>query len=263
MATEGSGFSIGNLCRAVAYNSGMTLDGKVAMVTGGPRRVGRAIAMELARAGADIALHYHRSAEAAAETAGEIASMGRRAETFQADLADPKQIAELFEAVGKAFGHLDVLVNNAAVFHRTPIRTLTAEQWDAELAVNARAAALCIRHAAALMSGGGAVINIADIAAEKAWPTRVAYCASKAALLAVTKSAAKELAPKIRVNAVSPGAVIWSQTATEEEKQNVLAQVPMKRLGSPADVAAAVLFLAQQDYITAQNLRVDGGWHMG
>jgi len=241
----------------------MELDGKIALVTGAGRGLGRAIALELAGAGADVALHHRSSAEGAREAASEIAALRRRAEVFGADLSDPAQIAGLFAAVARAFGRLDVLVNNAGVYSRTPIDTLTAEQWDAQFAVNARAPALCIRYAAGLMpEAGGAIVNIADIAAEKAWAGYPAYCASKAAMLALTKSAAKALAPRIRVNAVSPGAALWADGMSEEQKRAVLAQVPMGRPGSPEDVARAVVFLARQDYITAQNLRVDGGWHM-
>ena len=241
----------------------MELQGKIALVTGSARRVGRAISLALAEAGCDLALHYHRSAEPARQLADEISATGRRAETFAADLASPEQIVSLFAAVGEAFGRLDVLVNNAGVYHRTPIGQLTAEQWDAEQAVNARAPALCIRHAIDLMSGRGAIINIADITGEKTLPNFPAYCASKAALLALSQSTAKALAPGIRVNAVSPGVAAWADDATEAEKQAVLQHVPLKHAGTPQDIAAAVVFLARQDYITGQNLRVDGGWHMG
>ncbi len=243
----------------------MDLRDKVALVTGGSQRVGLAIAKAFAREGCSLALHYNRSGEAAALAAKEIRTLGVRVELFQADLADPSQIEKLFAAVGKAFGRLDVLVNNAAVFHRTPFDTLTAEQFDAELAINARAPALCIRRAAAMMRPtGGAIVNITDIAAEKAWAGYPAYCASKAALLAITKSAARSLAgDNICVNAVAPGAILWSEQQSQAEKEQVLSQIPMKRIGRPEDIAQAVVFLASQQYITAQTLRVDGGWHMG
>ena len=247
-----------------AYNPRMELAGRIALVTGAAKRVGRAIALALAEAGADIALHYRGSAQEARGTADEIRALGRRAELFQADLTRPDEIAGMFAAVGAAFGRLDVLVNNAAVYIRTPIETLTADQWDSQMAVNARAAALCIRHALPLMPDGGAIVNIADISGEKTFPGYPAYSASKAALLALTKSCAKALAGRnIRVNAVSPGIVEWHEGLTEEQKEEVLAHIPMRRIGSPADVAAAVVFLAKHDYITAQVLRVDGGWHMG
>jgi pteridine reductase len=161
----------------------------------------------------------------------------------------------MFEAIRSSFGRLDVLVNNAAVYDPTPIKDLTADQWDAQFAINARAAAMCIRHALPLMTADRcAIVNVADAAAQKARSQYPAYCASKAALLALTSSTAKALAP---------GVVLWPDEASQEQRQAVLAQVPMKRPGSPQDVAAAVAFLVQQDYITGQNLRVDGGWHMG
>jgi NAD(P)-dependent dehydrogenase (short-subunit alcohol dehydrogenase family) len=241
----------------------MDLTGKIALVTGAAKRVGRAIAMSLAEAGADLAVHYRSSEAEATETAEMIRALGRRAKLFQADLADPPQIESLFAAVGEAFGRLDVLVNSAAVYHRTPLESLTAEQWDLEMAVNARAPALCIRHAMDLFVDGGSIVNITDIAADKGWASYPAYGPSKAALQSLTKSAAKALAKRnIRVNAVAPGAILW-QGESDELQQRVIDQVPLKRPGSPQDIAAAVTFLATSDYITAQTLRVDGGWHMG
>ncbi len=239
------------------------LKGKIALITGAARRVGRAISLALADAGADIIVHYRQSAEAAASLAEDIRAAGRRAMLVRADLAAPRDIAAMFETISAEFGRLDVLVNNAAVYHRTPIETLTAEQWDAEFAVNARAPALCTAHAAKLMPGGGVIVNITDIAAEKTWPGYPAYCASKAALLALTNSTAKALAPNIRVNSVAPGAILWNDDTKEETKRKVMSHVPMNRPGRPEDVAAAVLFLIGNDYITGQNIRVDGGWHMG
>jgi NAD(P)-dependent dehydrogenase (short-subunit alcohol dehydrogenase family) len=244
----------------------MDLTGKVALVTGAARRVGRAIALALAGQGADVAVHYRSSEADAEETVRQIRAAGRRGEMLQADLADPGQIPPLFARLGEVFGGLDVLVNNAAVFGRTPLETLTAEQWDSQLAVNARAAALCIRHASALMKrrGGGAIVNITDVSADKCWAGYPAYCASKAALGAVTRSAALALAADgIRVNAVAPGAIEWAQGQTQQDKDVVLQQIPMGRIGCPRDIAAAVVFLCEADYITSQTLRVDGGWHMG
>jgi len=239
------------------------LNGKVALVTGAARRVGKAIALALAEAGCDVAVHYGTSSREARGAAEQIRALGRRTEVFQADLERPDEIEAMFAAVGATFGRVDILVNNASVYHRTPIEGLTAQQWDAEMAVNARAPALTIRHALPLMSGGGAIINIADTGADKPRAGYPAYCASKAALLALTRSCAKALAARnIRVNAVSPGLVAWPEGMAESQKQQVLSLVPMNRSGSPHDVAAAVVFLAGHDYITGQNLRVDGGWCM-
>jgi len=241
----------------------MELDGKIALVTGAARRIGKAIAAGLAEAGADIALHYRTSSSEAEAAAEQIANLGRRVELFQADLTRPEQIDGLFAQIGEKFGKVDVLVNNAGTCRRTPISRLTAEQWDTQFAVNARAPALCIARAVPLMSAGGAIINIADVSAQSPWAGYPAYCASKAALVALTKSTAKALAPKIRVNAVSPGAILWADDMPDHQKAKVLDHVPMKRAGSAEDVAAAVVFLARQDYITGQELRVDGGWKTG
>jgi NAD(P)-dependent dehydrogenase (short-subunit alcohol dehydrogenase family) len=243
------------------------LHGKTALVTGAAVRVGRGIALGLARAGADIAVHFGTSSAQAIAVADEIRAMGRRAEPVQADLSDPSQIADLFTRVEATFGRLDVLVNSAATFGRTPLAELTAQQWDAELAVTARAAALCMSKAVPLMrqAGGGAIVNITDIAAEKGSnPNFIAYLAAKGAVLAMTKAAARALAgDNIRVNAVAPGVAEFPDALPQASRDRTLAQVPMHRAGSPDDIAAAVVFLAQSDYITGQNLRVDGGWHMG
>lgn len=246
----------------------MELGGKTALVTGGAKRVGRGICLALARAGADVAVHYGSSADEALKLADEIRGMGRRAATFAADLSQPPQIEAMFVELSRVMPRLDVLVNCAAVYHRTPLETLTAQQWDAEMAVNARAPALCIRHAMPLMAGGGAIINISDSAAEKGPPNYPAYCASKAAVEALTRSAARALAARnIRVNAVAPGVAAWPADVAGEEleqlRRRTLKLVPMGREGTPEDIASAVVFLAASDYITAQILRVDGGWNMG
>lgn len=242
----------------------MDLTGKIALVTGGAVRVGRAISLALARAGTDIALHYGHSADAARATAADIAALGRRVETISTDLAQPAEIEKLLARVGQVFGRLDVLVNSASLFDPTPIGSLTAEQWDRQFAVNARAPALCVHHALGLMSGGGAIINLTDTHAATGRSSFVAYSASKGALLTLTKTLARALASRnIRVNSVAPGVAAWPPAATEAVKAKVLAQVPLGRPGSPEDIAAAVVFLAGHDYITGQDLRVDGGWHMG
>jgi len=243
----------------------MELSGRTALVTGAARRVGRAIALALAREGADVVVHYGRSAAEAEETAAAIRATGVRAWTRQADLARPEQVEALFAAVAADPGGLDVLVNNAAVFDPTPIDRLTAAAWDRQVAINARAPALCIRHALPLLRAGGrgAIVNVTDISAERPTARYPAYCASKAALLAVTRSAARALAGEnVRVNAVAPGVALWADDADEARKRATLARVPLNRPGTPEDVAAAVVFLARHDYMTGQHLRVDGGWNM-
>ncbi len=245
----------------------MVLNGKLALVTGAAKRVGRCIAVSLAKAGADVIVHYNRSEADAGETASLIRQTGRRAEIVQADLSQPDQIDAMMLQVAELFGDspkpLDILVNNASVYNRTPLAGLTAEQWDGEMAVNARGPAICISRAIPLLRLGASIINITDVSASDPRAALPAYCASKAALEAVTKSAAKALAPDIRVNAVAPGAILWEDHISDPQKQFVLKQIPMKRTGCPEDLAAAVIFLCQNEYITAQTLRVDGGWNMG
>ena len=232
-------------------------------MTGAARRIGRAIAVALGRAGANVAVHYNRSAAEAAAVVEEIRALGVAAEALQADLAATDQIEAMFAAAAERFGRLDVLVNNASVFYPTPLEDLTAGQWDELMAVNAKAPTFCIQAAARRMRAGGeggAIVNITDIAARRPWKAFCAYCAAKAALEAVTVSAARALAADgIRVNAVAPGVIEPPEGAPPERLARRIRQVPLGRKGSPEDVAAAVLFLIENDYVTGQTLNVDGG----
>lgn len=238
----------------------MELTGKVALVTGAAGRIGRAIALALGRAGADVCIHYNRSGTHAEITAEDIRALGVRAETVQAELTDVEQIGRMFQAVEGRFARLDVLVNNASVFYPTPLAELSQQQWDELMAVNARAPTFCIQAAARLMRDGGAVVNLTDISAARPWRRFVAYCAAKAALAAVTVSAAKALASAgIRVNAVAPGVIAPPPGASAESVARLVKPIPLGRKGDPEDVAAAVLFLVQNDYVTGQTINVDGG----
>ena len=239
----------------------MQLTGKSAIVTGASRGIGSAIAIDLAARGALVVVNYNSSAASAQEVVAAITSAGGKAIAIKGDVSKLDEANALVKAAIDAYGRLDILVNNAAVFNAPPIETLTPEQWDAAFAVNARAPALCIRHAIDLMRQGGSIVNIADIQADKPRSNYPAYCASKGALISLTKACAKALAGRnICVNAVSPGIAQWSENASDTHKQAVLKQVPMNRPGTPRDIASAVVFLASQNYITGQNLRVDGGW---
>jgi NAD(P)-dependent dehydrogenase (short-subunit alcohol dehydrogenase family) len=242
----------------------MDLQGKLALVTGGAVRVGRETALELARAGADVIIHYHRDREKAEQAVAQIKSLGRQSISLRADLTDPSQVEKLFADVARHFGRLDVLVNNAATYNATPWESLTAEAWDKEFNANARAPALCIRHALGLMkANGGAIVNITDIKADNPRADFPAYCAAKAALVCLTRSAAKALARhNIRVNAVAPGVAEWSGQEDGAYRKLVLSRIPLRRIGTPQYVAQAVVFLAGHDYITGVNLHVDGGWDM-
>ena len=233
-----------------------------AIVTGGAVRVGRAIALGLARAGYDVLVHYHASAEAAEETAAALRAAGGGAATARADLTKPEQIARPFEAAAEAFGGLDLLVNNAAIFPRVDPLEATADDWDRVFALNARAAFLCSQEAARRMERG-AIVNILDTGASQAWPAYVPYVASKAALASVTRGLAAALAPRIRVNGVAPGPVLLPEGDDDEaDREAAGRRTALGRVGTPEDVAEAVVYLAGADYVTGEIVRVDGGQHL-
>lgn len=239
------------------------LQGKRALVTGAGVRLGRAIALALAGAGARVAIHHHRSAEGARRVEAELRALGGAAFTVQADLTREDEVARMFERVDEVFeGRLDVLVNNAGVFERVDLAGMTVERWTRMFQVNVQSTLSCslLARARMLAAGGGAIVNVADIASERPWRGYAHYCASKAALVSLTRSLALEWAPEIRVNAVSPGAVLPPEGTSAEELARLSANVPQRRLGNPADVAQAVAFLcAGPSYLTGQVLAVDGG----
>ena len=228
-----------------------------AFVTGGAVRVGRAIALALARAGLDVAVGYHRSARDARRTVLELEACGVRAAALLADLADPAAARRLVQGAARALGGLDVLVNNAAVFHRTPFRRTTPGQYDTLLDVNLRGAFFCCQAAAALMRHGSHIVNIGDVAPDHAWPGYIPYTLSKAGIAALTRGLAVALrAQGIAVNCVAPGAVLRPE-GFALARWNA---VTRGHAGTPEDVAAAVHFFATcPPYITGQVLRVDGG----
>lgn len=239
----------------------MKLRGKVALVTGSARRLGRSIASALAETGCAIAIHHHASPTEAAETVRNCRAHKTEARAFQADLADPEQIDRLFAELERSFGRLDILVNNAAIFARAPADQITPAEWDRVMNLNLRAPFFCSQRAASLMRGGGAgsIVNIADVAAFQAWTGYVHYCVSKAGLVMVTRVLARALAPQVRVNAVAPGPVLPPNDASNDERQRLAKLTALKRLGEPEDVVQAVLFLLRSDYITGETIVVDGG----
>lgn len=243
-------------------NAGGRLAGRVALVTGGAVRVGRAIALALAAEGCDVTINYHRSAAAARATVRELRALGVEARALQADVSRPPEVRHLVRATLRRFGRLDLLVNNAAIFFRTPFERTTPAQWDRLLAVNLRGPFLVSQAAARVMrrAGAGRIINIADVAGTRPWPSYIPYCVSKAGLLMLTRGLALTLAPSVQVNCVAPGAVLPPEGAPAALRRRLRRQVPMGREGDPADVAAAVVFFATcPAYITGQVLFVDGG----
>jgi len=237
---------------------------RVALVTGGAVRLGRAIALGLAGAGYDVALTYHASLDAAREVVERVRRGGRRCEPYAADLSDPAAAERVVADVGRAFGRLDLLVNSAASFEARPLLDVDAEAWDAVMALNLRAPHLLVRAAAPLLrESSGSVVNLVDLSAFQAWTERPHHAVSKAALAHLTRVQARTLAPDVRVNAVAPGAVLPPDELPEDRRAALAAAAPLKRLGSPRDVVDAVLYLAQAPFVTGQILVVDGGRLVG
>lgn len=245
----------------------MRFTGAAALVTGAGRGIGRAIAVALAREGADVALNYQVSRTGAEEAADEIRALGRRAITIAADVSRGDQVAAMVERVAGEFGRLDLLVNNAAVFSPLSLLDVTEELWDRILATNLKGTFLCAQAAARQMlpQGGGVIVNLASGGGLSPFPgyeTSVAYAASKAGVIMLTRRLALELAPTIRVNAVAPGMIDSKPEAMSDEfRQRFAAKTPLRRIGDPDEIAQAVLFLASSDaaFITGQILNVDGG----
>lgn len=255
----------------------MKLNDTVALVTGAGHRLGRAIALGLADAGSHVVVHYGRSRDAAEETAEAIRARGREALTVSADLRRPDEIEALFCDVNARFGRLDVLVNSAASFERAPFGELTVEAWDEVQAVNVRAPFLFTQHAVCLMrevSGRpgslgephvpGSIVNLADLSGVTTWRGYVHHGVSKAGLLHLTRTTARELGSDARVNAVVPGPILPppGEDPDGDEWRARGERMPLGRTGEPGHVAGAVTFLAENDYVTGAHLFVDGGEHL-
>ena len=239
----------------------------VVLVTGAARRVGAVIARTLHAAGQDLALHFrHSRAELDALMAELETQRANSTLALQADLADAERLPGLVAATLARFGRLDAVVNNASIFKATPAGTITAQASDAFFAVNARAPLLLAQAAAPhLKTSHGSIVNITDIYAERPLPQHAAYCMSKAALRMATLALAQELGPEVRVNAVAPGNVLWSENPIKAETpQTLVEQTALQRQGTPADIAGAVLWLIRDAvYVTGQTIRVDGGRILG
>ncbi len=239
----------------------MQLAGKTALVTGAAHRLGRAIALALAAEGCDVVVHFHHSADAAAATAAEIAALGVRALPIQADLSRLADIEALGGVIDRDVRGLDLLVNSAAVMLRSDLLQATEADWQRTIDLNLKAAFFVLQMAARCMrrQGGGAIINIADIAGLRPWKRFPIHAISKAGVLMLTQVAALALAPDIRVNAIAPGPVLKPDTMTVARWEEFSRGLPLRRAGTPQDVAQAVIFLAQNDYVTGETLIVDGG----
>ena len=239
----------------------MRLEGAAALVTGAGKRIGQAIAIGLAQAGCDVAVHYYGSARGAEETARAVRGAGRRAELLQADLSDATASRGLADQAARALKRLDIVINSSGVMVRQPVETVTPESWDATLDLNLRAMFFVSQGAIPhLRRAKGKIVNMADIAGMEPWPAYVPHCVSKAGVVMLTKALARALAPDIAVNAVAPGAVLLPEGWDEKAREHIRETTPLERLGDPADVVGAVRFLlAGTDYVTGTVLVVDGG----
>jgi pteridine reductase len=242
----------------------MNISGKVALITGSAKRIGRLTAIELAKRGARVAIHFRNSEQEAKETLRLIQAEGGSGALFQADLSDLRAIEEMFQKLNEKFGGLDILVNSASTFHTGTAAETSAELWDEQLNSNARAPFFVAQAAARMMMqrGNGKIVNIVDVAGEVIWPGYFAYSVSKAALIAVNRGMAKAYAPAIQVNGIAPGPVLFPDHYTEEQKQSAIERTLLKRAGLPSDVVNAVVFLVENDYITGEIIHVDGGRHI-
>ncbi len=243
------------------------LEGRVALVTGAARRVGAEIATQLHAAGADVGIHYRHSTDDAGNlVAGLNALRPDSAAAFQADLLDTGSIPALVAAVAGWRGGIDILVNNASSFYPTPLGEITEAHWDDLVGSNFKAPLFLAQAAApGLRERRGSIVNIIDIHAQRPLRNHVVYSPAKAGLAMLTRALAKELAPEVRVNGVSPGAILWPEgDMSEEIKASILDEVPLARAGSPEDIAGCVVYLVRDaTYVTGQILAVDGGRSIG
>jgi pteridine reductase len=247
--------------------SAAPLAGKSALVTGAARRVGAAIGRSLHAAGASVVLHYRSSSEEAAALAQELNGVRPRSATLaQCDLLDSSALGELAHTAVTAFGGLDILVNNASSFYPTPVGDIDEDDWNDLIGTNLKAPLfLSQAAAAALRERSGLIVNLADIHGLRPMRRHPVYCVAKAGLIMLTKSLARELAPQVRVNAISPGPVVWPEGGVDAElRDEIISRTALKRIGSAEDVARAVLFFATEaPFVTGQILAVDGGRSIG
>jgi 3-oxoacyl-[acyl-carrier protein] reductase/pteridine reductase len=238
-----------------------SLAGRRALVTGGAKRIGKALALALAEAGADVAITYRGSATEAQATVAELEALGVKAIALPCDVAEESSVQQTVAAVVDRLGGLDLLVNNAGAFETAALESITVEQWDAMFNTNTRGPFLMAKAAYPHLkaaAGGGRIVNIGSLGGIQPWATHAHYCTSKSALHMLSHTMAKAWAPQISVNCVAPGMIVWGEV--DPAYEHFARKTPMQRNGSAADVAAAVLFFATApSFITGQLLTVDGG----
>ena len=240
----------------------MEMKKKVVLITGSAERVGKHIALFLAQKGATVIIHYHTKKELAQQTAREIAQMGTPPLLVQGDISSAADWRRMRDAILQHHGRIDVLVNNAAIFYKTPFLDSDELDWDRFMNVNLKSVYLGskIIGAEMLRQKSGKIINIADVSAYTIWPQYIPYCVSKAGVIALTRGLAKALAPYVLVNAIAPGTILLAEQYDEEEELALIQKTPLKRIGDPRDIASTVAFLIEgSDFITGAVINVDGG----
>jgi NAD(P)-dependent dehydrogenase (short-subunit alcohol dehydrogenase family) len=239
----------------------MDLTGKIALITGGAKRVGKAISHALAAKGCHLVVHYNTSQTDAQATVQALRAAGNEAIALQADITKEDEVEHMIETAVSHFGRIDVLVNNAALFYRTPVETLMLEDWERVMDVNLTGTFLCAHKIGLRMRewGWGHIINIADVAGLRPWTDYIPYSVSKACVLTFTQGLAMELAPHVMVNAVIPGPVLFQEDTPDSVQQREIDKTLVKRAGSPEDVAQVVVFVVESDYSTGATFHVDGG----
>lgn len=240
----------------------MNLKGKRALITGAAKGVGREISLSLAGQGVDVAIHYNRSKKEAEELVETIETMGNKAVSFRLDLSKIGKINSFIESVAKALGGLDILINNAAVFSSSELKDVSVKEWEEIFNVNLKAQFFLVQASLPHLERSepfGHVINISDVHAYSPSARFLPYGVSKAGVIALTKGLAKALAPKVHVNCICPGAIEKADADEREGFQKVIDRTPLRKQGMPQDIADAVLYLLTSDFVTGEELCVDGG----
>lgn len=239
----------------------MEIKDSVLLITGAASRVGREVALYFAEKGADISFSYYTDAEPWQETKLDIEAFGVRCLATQVEVRDAAQVRSLVEATRQKLGKIDILINNASVWLKTPFLEISEDEWDLSLEVNLKGPFLCSQAVAPhmLAQGGGVILNITDLSAFQVWPGYAHHAASKAGLVALTKSMAYELAPAVRVNAIAPGTVLLPPDPPPAKVQWAVEKSVLKRVGEPTDVARLAEFLVTNEFVTGSVYHVDGG----
>jgi pteridine reductase len=239
----------------------MDLKNKVALVTGGARRLGRAIALELSTHGTSIAVHYRTSQSEADAVVADITTKGGKAQTFRANLEHVAEIEQMVSKVLDAFGRIDILVNSASIFAPIPLTEITERDWDANLDTNLKAPFFLSKFASAAMrqQGAGKIVNLGDWAGIRPYKDYLPYSVSKSGLIGLTKALAKELAPEVQVNCIALGMVMPPENYSKKEVERLVSRTLTKKMGTPEDVARAVIFFCETDFATGTILPLEGG----